>query len=47
MKLVLVGIGCFLLGSTIGCFIMGVIAGASKNNMCDDCLYKEFYKKEQ
>ena len=47
MKLILIGICCFLFGSSAGCFAMAFIAGASQNNMCEDCIYKANKNKER
>ena len=43
----LIGICCFIIGALSGGITTAFIAGASKNNMCEDCLYKETYKKEK
>ena len=33
--------GVFLLGSIFGVVFMAFIAGASRNNQCEDCIYSK------
>lgn len=36
-------IACFLLGSLISFVLTVILAAAGRQNMCEDCKYKEFY----
>ena len=40
-------VGVFLLGSSLGVLVMGFMAGASRNNQCEDCICSKLSRDNQ
>lgn len=41
MKLILVGIGCFIFGLFSGCAVTIFATASGKASMCENCVYNE------